>query len=81
MNKKEKLMKLVEDLLEIYPHLEGVLVEGSTEDPTKIVFTSRDQLEEIADEHGVEIQDIEEEQLDLLEFIEDDEDKGGGYLQ
>ena len=83
MDKKAKLMKIIQEIQDLYPHLDRLMVTD-LDDPDSIIISSAQRIEEIASEFGVDMEEVEEffeddldEQLDMLEWGgDDDEDKG-----
>jgi hypothetical protein len=83
MDKKDKLLKIIQELQDIYPHLDRLMITD-LDNPDSIIITSEKNLEEIAAVHGVDVAEVEEyfaddldgEQLSLLEWNDDDDDKG-----
>lgn len=88
MDKRNRLREIAEEIMEMYPHIDGVIVEGSLDEPSRIVFMSQDDMSKLAEELEMDVEDLNEEYEDseqeLLEFFgfDDDDDKGnGGMLQ
>ena len=67
MSKKDRLMEIIEELQELYPKLE-VLMVSDLEDPDSITITSRARALEVAEEYGLDASDLG------LDFEEEDED-------
>jgi len=88
MSKRDKLMKIIGDLQEIYPELDVVMIDD-IDSPTKVMITTVDTM---AEESGLDSDVIEqalnqtedEDKIDaFLDQVEwDGEDDGdGGMLQ
>lgn len=83
MDKKDKLLKIIQELQDIYPHLDRLMITD-LDNPDSIIITSEKNLEEIAAVHGVDVAEVEEyfaddldgDQLSLLEWDDGDDDKG-----
>jgi len=93
MDKKKRLLEIITELQELYPHLDRLMITD-LEDPESIIITSESRIEQIAEEMGLDFDSIEEledfdeeiseedlDQLALLTFGDDDDDNGGGMLQ
>lgn len=82
MDKKAKLLRIIQELQEIYPHLDRLMVTD-LENPESIIISSEKNIAEIAEAHGITVEEVEEffeedldaSQLSLLEW-DDDDDKG-----
>jgi hypothetical protein len=72
--KKEKILDIVEQLSEIYPHLDRVLITDM-ENPKSIIITSSEVVDEVAEEVGIDPEDLEE-YMDR----DDEDDDGEGHL-
>jgi len=90
MSKKDKLLEIIEQIQELYPKLNRLMVTD-LEDPDSIIITTEERLIEMAEEYGLDpdmIDDITEDALEdpLDEYLaqldwDDDDDEGGGMLQ
>jgi|VirMetMinimDraft_7_1064189.scaffolds.fasta_scaffold05857_8 hypothetical protein len=90
MSKKDKLLEIIEQIQELYPKLNRLMVTD-LDDPDSIIITTEDRLIELAEEYGIDsdlIDDITEDALEdpLDEYLsqidwDDDDDEGGGMLQ
>ena len=87
-DKKEKLLAIIKQLQEMYPHLDRLMV-NDLDHPDSIIITSQENLEGIAETTGMDLTEVEgyfddeldDDQLDLIEWIskvgyDDDDDKG-----
>lgn len=83
MDKKAKLMKIIQEIQDLYPHLDRLMVTD-LDNPDSIIISSAKRIEEIASEFGVNMEEVAEffeddidQQLDLLELGgNDNENKG-----
>lgn len=88
MDKKKRLLEIIEEIQEMYPHLDRLMITD-LEDPDTLIITSEARMKEISGELGLDYDSIEqllEEdedplQLALLEFDDDDNNGNGGMLQ
>jgi len=88
MSKKDELMKIVEQVLDLYPQLDVVMVDD-VEEPTKFMMTTtklaieEGGLDEADIEHITVGSEDEEDSLDeylaRIEFDEDKDDDGGFF--
>lgn len=81
--KREKLVKLLEEVQKLYPNLDRVMITD-LEDPRSIIFTTEDNIQEIADEYGLEpdyLDSITEEVEVEVGSLDDDDDDDKGLLQ
>lgn len=86
MSKRDELTELAARLMELYPHLDGVIVEGTVDNPERIVFMSQEEMLKIAEEIDMDVEELYEEDEDgLIEFFfgedDPDDDGNGGMLQ
>ncbi len=79
MDKKEKLMKIIAQIKDLYPHLEGVLMEmeDGSDVPRKIAIVTYDDMERIAESYDTDIEEIDELSPQLEFDFDDDGDKNG----
>lgn len=71
--KKERVIEIVEQLSEIYPELDRVIITD-LDNPKSIIITSSEVVDEVAEEVGIDPADLEE-------YIDrDDDDEGEGHL-
>lgn len=78
-SKKERLTEIAAELMELYPELDGVIVEGTMDEPVRIVFMSTKALEELAEEYDFDVEEMYGEP-ELLGW-DDDDDDGEGFIQ
>lgn len=81
--KREKLVKLLEEVQKLYPNLDRVMITD-LEDPRSIIFTTEDNIQEIADEYGLEpdyLDSITEEIEVEVDSLDDDDEDDKGLLQ
>lgn len=90
MSKKDRLLEIIEQIQELYPKLNRLMVTDM-EDPDSIIITSEDNLASMAEEYGLDpsiletyseedLQDPLDEYLAQIDW-DDDDDEGGGMLQ
>ena len=85
MSKKDRLLKIIEEIQDMYPHLDRIMVTD-LDNPDSIIITSQENLEMVASVTGLDLDDVDsffvEEDGDLEElsmfdfFVDDDDDKG-----
>jgi len=93
MDKKKRLLEIVYDLQELYPHLDRLLIYDF-EDPQSITITTQDKIDSVAEEQGLEVEFVSDlfdevmadedpfdSQMQLIDWNDDDDDNGGGMLQ
>ena len=66
--KLEKVLNLLEELSDIYPNLEKVIL-NDTEDPDYLIITSSEFINEMADSFGISDEFAEADIDDLYEDI------------
>jgi len=87
MDKKARLLEIVMELQELYPHLDRLMV-NDIDHPNSIIVTSGERLEQLASEEGIELdysdnffdEESEEALMSLIGYDGDD-DEGGGFIQ
>tara|TARA_B110000908_G_C10191172_1_gene420547 strand:- start:848 stop:1123 length:276 start_codon:yes stop_codon:yes gene_type:complete len=91
MSKKDKLLEIIEQIQELYPKLNRLMVTD-LEDPDSIIITTEERLIEMAEEYGIDpdmieglteddLQDPLDEYLAQIDWDYDDDDEGGGMIQ
>tara|TARA_R110000851_G_scaffold21596_1_gene64743 strand:+ start:112 stop:387 length:276 start_codon:yes stop_codon:yes gene_type:complete len=84
-DKRKRLMEIIYEIQEMYPHLDRLLVTDM-DDPDSIIITSESRIDEIAEEQGLDMEFFDDEFEDdvpslsdlkkLIGFDDDDGDKG-----
>jgi hypothetical protein len=67
-HKLEKVLNLLEELSDIYPNLEKVIL-NDTEDPDYLIITSTDFINEMADSFGISDEFAEADIDDIYQDI------------
>tara|TARA_R110000765_G_C18537214_1_gene560422 strand:- start:12 stop:287 length:276 start_codon:yes stop_codon:yes gene_type:complete len=91
MSKKEKLLEIIEQIQELYPKLNRLMVTDM-DDPESIIITTEENLISMAEEYGLDpemieqfseedLQDPLDEYLAQIDWDDDDDDEGGGMIQ
>ena len=92
MDKKKRLLEIMQMMQDLYPHLDRLMIED-IENPDSIIITSELRIEEVAAQHGYDTEIVEAFFDDLLEDedpfgmkqtligFDDDDDNGGGFMQ
>lgn len=81
--KRDKLVKLLEEVQKLYPELDRVMITD-LDNPRSIIFTTEDNIQEIAEEYGLEpdyLDSITEEIEVEVDWLDDDDDDDRGPLQ
>lgn len=80
--KRDKLVKLLEEVQKLYPHLDRVMITD-LDDPRSIIFTTDDNIQEIAEEYGLEPEYLDSitEEIEVEIDWDDDDDDDRGPLQ
>ena len=82
MDKKKRLLDIIQDIQDLYPHLDRLMIDD-TENPGSIMISSAEHLEEISEIYGLEV-DFDDDldgQLDLLDWDGSNDDGDKGPLQ
>lgn len=85
MDKKARLLEIIQEIQELYPHLDRLMITDIDE-PDSIIITSEENILEMAEAHGIPVEFIDDffdepEELELLDFFDDEDDDDGGVLQ
>jgi len=85
MSKASRLKALVEEMQELYPDLDGIMIDD-VEDPSCVIVTSSETISRVAESLGYDISEFEESNEDIEDFLiqidfdPEDEDGSGGTL-
>lgn len=91
MNKKDKLLEIIEQIQELYPQLDRLMITD-LDDPQSIIITTEENLISMAEDYGLDpdminglmeddLEDSVDEFMNKLEWDGEDDDNGGGMLQ
>ena len=91
MNKKDKLLEIIEQIQELYPQLDRLMITDM-DDPQSIIITTKENLESMAEDYGLDpdmidglmeddLEDSVDEFMNKLEWDGEDDDNGGGMMQ
>ena len=75
MTKKDRIIEILEQIQEIYPQLDRVMITDF-DNPKSIIFTTQDNIDEIAEEYGIEPEYTDAHTGEEVFLDDDDEDKG-----
>lgn len=79
-DKKKRVLEIMQELQEIYPHLDRVILED-VDKPTSIIVTSSELMAEVAREHGIDPELLEEATTYAEDVLKSDDDDDNGPLQ
>lgn len=88
MNKKNRLLSIIKEIQNMYPHLDRLMVTD-LDNPVSIIITSEENLENIAEDYGIEMEEVTEffqgdsleDQLDQVNLFTNSDDDDKGTLQ
>jgi len=88
VNKKNRLLSIIKEIQNMYPHLDRLMVTD-LDNPVSIIITSEENLENIAEDYGIEMEEVTEffqgdsleDQLDQVNLFTNSDDDDKGTLQ